>query len=80
MMGSIPILTTKNKVMYKRYKLTKKYSLTFHVFPKTAKEVSTVYHTGIRKWIADDSYNYSIVLGTFRIILSIENQLFNTVG
>jgi hypothetical protein len=60
--------------MYKCFKLTKKYRLTFNKFPKTAKNIKSidVYSTGIRNWIADDSYNYSIVLGTFRIIFSIE--------
>ncbi len=60
--------------MYKCIKLTKKYSLTFNKFPKTAKNIKSIdaYSTGIRNWTADDSYNYSIVLGTFRIIFSIE--------
>jgi len=59
--------------MYKCIKLTKKYSLTFNKFRKSAKGMS-VYQTGIRNWTADDSYNYSIVLGTFRIIFSIKRR------
>jgi hypothetical protein len=66
--------------MYKRFKITKKYEITFNKFPKTAKEVSKVYHTGIRNWVADDSYNYSIVLGTFRIIFAINREMYNTCG
>jgi hypothetical protein len=66
--------------MYKRFKITKKYEITFNKFPKTAKEVSKVYHTGIRNWVVDDSYNYSIVLGTFRIIFAINREMYNTCG
>lgn len=60
--------------MYKRIKLTKKYSLTFNKFRKIVKSIKTVdvYSTGIRNWVTDDSYHYSIVLGTFRIIFSIK--------
>lgn len=59
--------------MYRCFKLTKKYRLTLNRFPKTAKNINStdVYSTGIRNWVADDSYNYSIVIGTFRIIFSI---------
>lgn len=59
--------------MYKCFKITKKYNLTFNRFPKTAKNIKSIdaYSTGIRNWVADDSYNYSIVLGYFRIIFSI---------
>lgn len=56
--------------MYKSFK-SKKFYLAFNTFPKTAKEVSEVYHTGIRIWDAQDCKNYSIVLGTFRIIFAI---------
>ena len=56
--------------MYKTFK-TKKYYLAFNIFPKTAKKVSKVYHTGFRNWEADDSKNNSLVLGTFRIIFAI---------
>lgn len=60
--------------MYKAFKITKKYRLTFNKFKKSAKNDKSicVYSTGIRNWVADDSFNYSIVLGTFRIIFSIE--------
>jgi hypothetical protein len=60
--------------MYKNFKITKKYNITFNKFPKTAKDIDSinVYKTGLRNWISDDSYNYSIVLGTFRIIFTIE--------
>lgn len=61
--------------MYKRIKLSKNYSLQFNTFPKTAKQVSKVYLTGIRNWIAQDSFNYSIVLGRFRVIFSIERNI-----
>ena len=63
--------------MYKRIKLSKKYNLSFGTFPKTAKRVSKVYTTGIRNWIAQDSFNYSIVIYRFRIIFSIERNIGN---
>ena len=42
--------------MYKCFKITKKYRLTFNKFTKIAKSIKTVnvYSTGIRNWIADD--------------------------
>jgi hypothetical protein len=61
--------------MYKRFRFTKKISLTFHTFRRPRKTTSIVYYTGIRNWVADDSYNYSIVLGLFRIIFSIERSI-----
>ena len=61
--------------MYKALKI-KKFYLAFHKFPKTAKTVSKVYHTGIRNWEADDSKNYSLVLGTFRVIFAIDKPDF----
>lgn len=56
--------------MYKAFK-SEKYYLAFNIFPKSAKGVSKVYHTGIRIWDAQDCKNYSIVMGTFRIIFAI---------
>lgn len=56
--------------MYKSFK-TKKYYVAFNTFRKSAKKVSPVYLTGIRNWESDDAKNYSLVLGTFRIIFSI---------
>lgn len=65
-----------------RYKSFKKGNIriAFDKFPKTAKQVSEVYKTGIRNWNADDSKNYSIVLGTFRIILSFEKNIEECAG
>jgi mRNA-degrading endonuclease RelE of RelBE toxin-antitoxin system len=60
--------------MYKNIKLSNKHSITFNKFRKQAKDISHVYKTGIRNWIADDSYNYSIVVGTFRLIFTIERD------
>ena len=51
--------------MYKAFQ-NKKYYLAFNKFPKTANNVSKVYHSGIRNWESDDMSNYSIVIGTFR--------------
>lgn len=64
--------------MYKSFKY-KKYNLQFHIFPKTAKKGNwnNVYLSGIRNWVADDSYNYSIVIGTFRIILTINRNVMS---
>ena len=65
--------------MYKAFQ-NKKYYLAFNTFPKTAKEVSNVYLTGIRNWISDDMYNYSIVINRFRIIFSIKRNQYNCQG
>lgn len=65
------------KRIYKAFQ-NKKYYLAFNTFPKTAKNVSEVYHTGIRNWVSDDMYNYSIVIGTTRIIFGIKRQCNDT--
>jgi len=65
--------------MYKDFKI-KRFRLAFNKFPKTAKGLSNVYRAGFRYWTADDSTNYSLVLGTFRIIFSIDKQNFGEVG
>ena len=65
--------------MYKAFQ-NKKYYLAFNTFPKTAKKVSNVYLTGIRNWISDDMYNYSIVINRFRIIFSIKRNQYNCQG
>lgn len=65
--------------MYKAFQ-NKKYYLAFNTFPKTAKEVSNVYLTGIRNWISDDMYNYSIVINRFRIIFGIKRNQYNCQG
>jgi len=57
--------------MYKSFQ-NKKYYLAFNTFKKTAKNVSKVYLTGIRNWVSDDMYNYSIVINRFRIIFGIK--------
>jgi hypothetical protein len=59
--------------MYKALQ-NKKYYLAFNTFPITAKGVSGVYLSGIRNWISDDMYNYSLVIHRFRIIFSIKRQ------
>jgi len=64
---------------YKRFKF-KSLSLSFHKFSKTTKTVSNVYLSGIRNWVDDDSYNYSIVIWTFRTIFSIERKVYNCQG
>ncbi len=57
--------------MYKAFQ-NKRYYLAFHTFPKTAKNISDVYLSGIRRWSADDMYNYSIVVYRFRMIIGIK--------
>jgi hypothetical protein len=66
--------------MYTRIKISRRWSLTFNTFRWTAKEVSPVYLTGFRKWTSDDSFNYSIVIGNFRIIFSIERLMGDCSG
>ena len=57
--------------MYKAFQ-NKKYYLAFDTFRKQAKTLSNVYKTGYRPWVSDDMFNYSIVIGTFRIIFGIK--------
>jgi hypothetical protein len=53
--------------MYKAIQ-NKRYYLAIETFRKGAKTISTVYHTGIRNWEADDMKYWTIVIGTFRIM------------
>ena len=59
--------------MYKAFQ-NKKYYLAFNTFPKTAKNppYNEVYMSGIRNWVSNDMYNYSIVINRFRIIFGIK--------
>ncbi len=59
--------------MYKALQ-NKKYYLAFHTFNKSAKNISDVYNSGVRNWVADDMYNYSIVINRFRIIFGIKRN------
>lgn len=63
--------------MYKAYRAGK-YSISFGTFGKRAKEVSKVYTPGFHKWETDDSTNYSIVIGTSRVIFSINKPEIGT--
>jgi hypothetical protein len=63
--------------MYKYIK-TKHHTLTFNIFPLSRKSLSIVYKTGIRIWKTFEDINYSIVLGTFRIILSKRHSISQT--
>ena len=67
--------------MYKAFQ-NKKYYLAFNTFPKTAKNqtYNEVYMSGIRNWISDDMYNYSIVINRFRIIFGIKRNQYNCQG
>lgn len=60
-------------MLYKRYTIWK-LRIAFNKFPRSAKKVSVVYHSGLRYWDAFEDRNYSIVLGVFRVILSIDNN------
>jgi hypothetical protein len=65
--------------MYKSFKLTKRHSIAFHKFPKSAKKIKTitpVYHTGIYKSTDDinEFDTYFFVLGTFRIMWYVEHK------
>lgn len=61
--------------MYKAFK-NKKYYLAFNTFKETAKTVSNVYKTGFHKWEAMECTNYSVVIGTFRIIFAINKPQY----
>jgi hypothetical protein len=65
--------------MYKSFKLTKRRSIAFNRFPKSAKNIKlekSVYHTGIYK--STDEINgfdtYFFVLGRFRIMWYVEHK------
>ena len=65
--------------MYKSFKLTKRHSIAFHKFPKSAKKnklAKSVYHTGIYK--STDEMNgfdtHFFVLGHFRILWYVEHK------
>ena len=59
--------------MYKAFQ-NKKYYVAFNTFPKTCKNVSNVYLSGIRNWETRDMKNYSIVIGRFRVIFGIKKE------
>jgi hypothetical protein len=65
--------------MFKSFKLTKRHSIAFNKFPKSAKTMQTkvpAYHTGICK--STDEINefdtYFFVLGTFRIMWYVQHK------
>ena len=57
--------------------LNNDWSIAFEKFNKNAKKVSNVYKTGIRNWNSDTHYTYSLVLGTFRIMIYKDNHCLN---
>ena len=62
--------------MYKRLKKAKPYIAAIEIFGKKAKNISKVYHTGIRNWVSDDAYNYSLVIDRCRIIIGFERKQY----
>lgn len=67
------------KTFYKKFKLTKRRSVAFNKFPKSAKDITlekSVYHTGIYK--STDEINgfdtHFFVLGHFRIMWYVEHK------
>ena len=65
--------------MYKSFKITKRYSISFETFPKSAKEIKTkvpAYHTGICKStdVINEFDTYFFVLGTFRILWYVQHK------
>ena len=64
--------------MYKSVKIGR-LRMAINRFPKTAKNVSEVYKTGIGIWSSFEDNNYSLVIGRNRIIISI-NKSINTCG
>jgi len=59
--------------MYKAIQ-NKKYYLAVNQFPNTRKKISKVYRSGFRYWKSDDMFNYSVVIGTFRIIFGVKRE------
>jgi len=65
--------------MYKSFKLTKRHSIAFNIFRKSAKKLKTitpVYHTGIYKTTDEiNSFDtHFFVLGRFRVMWYIEHK------
>ena len=54
-----------------------KFILAFETFNEFSRRTCRVYKTGLRYWKADDSYNYAIVIGLFRIIFSINRKMMS---
>jgi len=59
--------------MYKAFQ-NKKYYLAFHTFPKSAKNLSEVYLSGIRNFGSHDMHTYSIVIYRFRVMFGIKTE------
>jgi hypothetical protein len=65
--------------MYKQFKLTKRYSIAFNKFSKSAKEIKLkipAYHTGICKStdVINEFDTYFFILGTFRVMFYIKHK------
>jgi len=60
--------------MYKSFKVGR-IRFALNSFPKTSKGVSPVYISGIRKWDAFIDKNYSLVIGCYRVIISIDKPM-----
>ena len=63
--------------MYKAFQ-NKKYYLAFETFNNYRRKNIKVYRTGIRNWISDDMYTYSIVIYKFRIMFGIKRNDIGT--
>lgn len=59
--------------MYKAFQ-NKKYYLAFNTFKITAKNISSVYNSGIQNWESEDMFSYSIVIHRFRVIFGIKKE------
>lgn len=66
--------------MYKTIRRAGKYSLAIETFGKNRKSISPVYRSGIRIFETDHFKTYSIVIGTARIMLSIDKPNLTAAG
>lgn len=57
--------------MYKHLFKKSKIGIAINTFPKTAKNVSNVYKTGIRIFDVDTHKTYSLVIHLFRIMIYV---------
>jgi hypothetical protein len=65
--------------MYKSFKINKRLSFAINRFPKSAKNIclpSKAYSTGFRVWGDMEHKAYAIVIGTFRVMLYIDNPKY----
>jgi hypothetical protein len=60
--------------MYKQIKINNNFTIAFEKFKSSCKKISKVYKTGIQNWDSYDHNTYSLVIGSFRIMIYKNNH------